>query len=198
MRRIVDLPEPEPPTSTSSSPSATSRSKSSTTMRVAEPLAHVLEGDGRHLSLDPRAGHALDEVRCRNTYAITTGTTSTIAEASETPTEPAPPPSANTVSSCGSVISCCSRTTSSGQSTSFHDPMKVKIATMESTGLDSGQKIVKRIRSSLIPSMRAESMSDCGIWRKNCRSIRIAVALNRYGTMSAAYVSIQPSCTISV
>ena len=86
---------------------------------------------------------------------------------------PAPPPSVNTVSNCGRVIVCCSRTTSSGQSTSFHDPMNVKIATMASTGRASGQKIVKRMRSSPMPSMRAESISDCGICRKNWRSIRI-------------------------
>ena len=64
--------------------------------------------------------------------------------------------------------------------------MNVKIATIASTGFASGQKIVKRMRSSPMPSMRAESMSDCGICRKNWRSIRIAVALNRYGTISAA------------
>jgi hypothetical protein len=57
--------------------------------------------------------------------------------------------------------------------------MNVKMATIASTGVASGQKIVKRIRISPIPSMRAESMSDWGIWRKNCRSMRTAVALNR-------------------
>ena len=57
--------------------------------------------------------------------------------------------------------------------------MNVKIATIDSTGFDSGQKTEKRMRISPMPSIRAESMSDCGIWRKNWRIIRIAVALNR-------------------
>lgn len=74
---------------------------------------------------------------------MTTGKASIVAAAICAATcAPAKPPTLNNVTIWGMVIMLHFLITISGQSTSFHEPMKVVIPTVISEGLERGQKIL--------------------------------------------------------
>src|SRR5690349_23490960 len=55
----------------------------------------------------------------------------------------------------------------------FQLPMKAKITTLASAGLESGRIISHKMRHEEAPSNRAASSSSCGIFIKNWRSRKI-------------------------
>lgn len=122
----------------------------------------------------------------KNAYATITGSESNVAAASNGPScDSASPPIVNSVTICGTVISERSRTTINGQRTSFQLDMNVRIATVIMTGRANGHTMLKRMRISEHPSIRAASMSADGILKKNCRNNTILNALIIVGAIRA-------------
>lgn len=80
---------------------------------------------------------------------------------------------------------------------SFHEPMKVKMVKVTSTGLSIGSTIWKKMRISLAPSMRAASISSSGMLRAYWRTRKMPNTVASAGTTTPPMLLTRCSCFIS-
>ena len=69
---------------------------------------------------------------------------------------------------------------------SFQLPRKLKIASVASTGVSTGTTMVRKMRHSLAPSMRAASSRSSGMPRANWRTRKMPNTLAIIGTTAPA------------
>ncbi len=108
---------------------------------------------------------------------------------------PYPPSSAGKLLFPASLFSCerptwIGRTLSfvvtiSGQTNEFHEPMKLKSASVTSAGRASGTATFQSTPQVLAPSITAASKISFGILRKNCRTRKMPNVPAAHGTICA-------------